>query len=300
MKAFDYYRPSTYNEAFALLSTPGRAMMPLAGGTDLIPHVRDDAWKPDGVVDIKGLPGLRELGTVEHQPCCGMGSGACLRVGAAMRMNDIGRSELVRSSWEALAEAAAAMGNEQVRNRATLGGNMGTASPAGDSLPALLVLEATVLVNGPEGERCVPATEFFLGPGRTRLRQSEIITGVLIPQPPTGARGTYEKLSRRKAGDLSIVSVAAAAVPTEGRLCWRIALGAVAPTPIRAPQAEAVLNHSTTPEAIAEAARLAFNCCSPIDDIRASAEYRHAMVIELVQRAVQTVLTRLEPQRAPK
>ncbi len=290
MQPFDYYKPKDFNEAFKLLTLPDKVMYPLAGATDLIPHTRDGAWKPDGVVDIKGLPGLRELTVERVTPCCGCAPGECLYIGAAIRMNEIAHSPLVRTHWDILAQAAAAMGNEQVRNRATLGGNLGTASPAADSAPALLVLEATVLVKGPEGDRSIPIDKFFAGPKRNVLKKGELILAILIPKPPAGSAGVYEKLSRRKAGDLAIVSVAVLAYPYNSGQRWRVALGAVAPTPIRAPQAEAILNERHDAVHIDKAAAAAYGCCCPIDDVRASAAYRQMMVVNITRRAIRRVL----------
>ena len=298
MQPFEYYKPKDFDEAFKLLTLPGKVMYPLAGATDLIPHTRDGAWKPDGVVDIKGLPGLRDLKREDSrvegaEPCCGCAPGECLYVGAAVRMNEIARSALVRSQWDVLAQAAAAMGNEQVRNRATLGGNLGTASPAADSAPALLVLEASVLVKGPEGDRSIPVDNFFAGPKRNALKKGELIVGILIPKPAAGSIGVYEKLSRRKAGDLAVVGVAVMAYPHDGGCRWRVALGAVSPTPIRSPQAEAILNAGHDAAHIDEAAAAAYGCCCPIDDVRASAAYRQMMVVNIARRAIRAVVQQL-------
>lgn len=299
MQPFEYYKPKDFDAAFKLLTLPGKVMYPLAGATDLIPHTRDGAWKPDGVVDVKGLPGLRDLTVEGLEPCCGCAPGECLYVGAAVRMNEIAHSPLVRSHWDVLAQAAAAMGNEQVRNRATLGGNLGTASPAADSAPALLVLEASVLVKGPQGDRSIPVEKFFAGPKRNALKKGELIVGILIPKPPDGSVGVYEKLSRRKAGDLAVVGVAVMASPLLGgegpgvRLKWRVALGAVSPTPIRSPQAEAILNAGYDAAHIDEAAAAAYGCCCPIDDVRASAEYRQMMVVNITRRAIRAVVQQL-------
>jgi carbon-monoxide dehydrogenase medium subunit len=294
MRRFDYYKPTTFDEAFKLLTGPGKTAMPLAGATDLIPKTRDAVWAPDVVVDVKALPGLREIRVEELVPCCGTAPAACLYVGAAARMSEIARSEVVHSHWDLLAQGAAAMGNAQVRNRATIGGNLCTASPAADTAPALLALEADVQIQGPDGMRCVPITRFFRGPGQTVLRRGEIVVGLLVPRPPEGAVGVFRKLSRRKAGDLSVVSVAALAFPAADdptRYRWRIALGAVAPTPIRSPQAEAILNQGgLDEERIDEAAAAAYGCCCPIDDVRASAEYRRAMVVNITRRTIKRVL----------
>ncbi|MFP4344968.1 MAG: FAD binding domain-containing protein [Anaerolineales bacterium] len=283
MQPFDYYKPDTFEEAFRLLTKPGIAVLPVAGATDLIPMTRDEHWRPDAVVDVKGLPGLGDLKE----------TGEGLFVGAAVRMNEIARSELVRSRWGVLAEGAASMGNEQVRNRATIGGNLCTASPAADTAPALLVLEAEAVVRGPEGERRLPIAEFFRGPKQNALQKGELLVGLLVPKPPEGSVGVYRKLSRRKAADLSIVGVAALAYPVDGNYKWRIAMGAVAPTPIRADQAEAVLNEGYDAAAVQKATRCAFDACCPIDDIRSSVEYRRAMVVRITRRAVEAVRAEL-------
>ncbi len=295
MQPFDYYKPTTFDEAFQYLIEPGKKVLPLAGATDLIPKTRDEVWHPDAVVDIKGLPGLRDIIMDEAD--------ARLYVGAAASMTAIARSEIVKSHWNVLAQGAASMGNEQIRNRATLGGNLCTASPAADTAAALLVLEATVYIKGPAGDRSLPIAQFFVGPGKTALHPGEIVAGVFIPKPPEGSAGHYEKLSRRKAGDLAIVGVAALACPHNGGYRWRVALSAVAPTPIRSADAEHALNSVANAEdllgvskeaIIEEAALSAYECCCPISDVRSSADYRRAMVIQIARRAMMGVLEQLE------
>lgn len=284
MRPFDYTRPETFEEAFRLLMLPDKSVLPLAGATDLIPMTRDEHWQPDVVVDVKGLPGLCDITETPEG----------LFVGAAVRMAELVHHPLVNGPrWNLLAQAAAAMGNEQIRNRATLGGNLCTASPAADSAPALLALEAFAVIRGAAGERRVPIAEFFLGPRKTALQKGELLMGVLIPAPPEGTAATYVKLSRRKAGDLAIVGVAALAYPHNGGYQWRVALGAVAPTPIRAPEAEAALAAGHDEVHIERATKCAFDTCCPIDDIRASAEYRKAMVSRIARRAIEGVLQKL-------
>jgi len=305
MQPFDYYRPKTFEEAFELLSQPDKTAVAIAGGTDVIPQVRDrdrvgdrdrvdgSARRPDLVVDIKGLPGMRDLILRSMAPCCGTGPDECLYVGAAVCMNEIPRSNIVQDHWPILADAAASIGNEQIRNRATIGGNICTASPAADSAPALYVLDASVLIRGPQGDRCLPVSQFFTGPKQNALKRGEIVAGLLIPKPPAGTRSYHEKLSRRKAGDLSIVSVAVMAFPSAGSTTWRLALGAVGPTPVRAPEAEAILAKGHDAEAIDLAAASAYGCCCPIGDIRSGLEYRQAMVVNLTRKAIQAVVAQL-------
>ncbi len=279
MRPFDYYKPVDFEEAFNYLTLADKAVIPVAGATDFVPAAREGLLLPDAVVDVKELPGLRDLKETDEG----------LFVGAAVHMNEIARSELVRSRWGVLAEGAASMGNNQVRNRATIGGNLCTASPAADTAPALLVLEAEAVIRGPEGERRLPIADFFTGPKKNALQKGELLVGLQVPEPPEGSVGVYRKLSRRKAADLSIVGVAALACPVDDKHEWRIAMGAVAPTPIRADQAEAILNEGYDEDAVQKATRCAFDACCPIDDIRSSAEYRRAMVVRITRRAVEAV-----------
>jgi carbon-monoxide dehydrogenase medium subunit len=283
MQPFDYYKPTTFEEAFRYLTLPDKVVYPFAGATDFIPACRDGLWKADAVVDVKELPGMREIRETPEG----------LLIGAAVRMNELIRSPLLKGGWSVLAESAAVMGNEQVRNRATLGGNLCTASPGADTPPALLALEAQVVICGPTASRYVPAVSFFKGPRKTVLERGELVTGVLLPPVPKGTVGTYLKLSRRKRGDLAIVGVAAVAYPDGGGYAWKVALGAVAPTPIRAERAEAALAAGYDAAAITAAAQGAFDCCKPIDDIRASAAYRRAMVINITRRAIEDTVARL-------
>jgi carbon-monoxide dehydrogenase medium subunit len=294
MRQFDYFKPPSYKQAFEVLTLPDKNVFVLAGGTDLIPHTRDNIWKPDVVVDIKSLPDMKSIEIKTMDPCCHSGLRACLFIGAAVTMNEIRRSDIVATSWNLLQQAASALGNEQVRNRATIGGNICTASPAADSAPALLALDANVLIKGPDGDRCLEVKHLFVGPKTNVLKAGEIVIGVLIPQPPEGASFHFEKLSRRKAGDLAIVSVAALASPAANGFKWRLALGAVAPTPIRAYAAESILNQGCDLESIDRAAAAAYGCCCPIRDIRSSMEYRQMMVVNITRQVINTVLTKSE------
>jgi carbon-monoxide dehydrogenase medium subunit len=155
------------------------------------------------------------------------------------------------------------------------------------------VLDANVLIRGPRGDRCLPVAQFFTGPKKNALKRGEIVAGLLIPKPPAGTRTRHEKLSRRKAGDLSIVSVAVMAFATAEGTTWRLALGAVGPTPVRAPEAEAILAEAYDAQAIDRAAASAYGCCCPIGDIRSGLEYRQAMVVNLTRKAIQTVVAQL-------
>jgi carbon-monoxide dehydrogenase medium subunit len=260
----------------------------------LIPNTREGLIQPDIVVDIKSLQDIRTISIKSLKPCCNVTSSACLYIGAAITMDEIIHSPIVGSHWNILQLGASSMGNAQVRNRATVGGNICTASPAADTAPALYVLGTNVLIKGQAGDRCVSIEDFITGPKKNALKQGEIVTGLLTPQPKEGSYWNFKKLSRRKAGDLSIVSVAVLAEPDAGGYHWRIALGAVAPTPIRAHEAETILNAHLTNKAIDEAAASAYRCCCPIDDIRASSEYRQFMVINLMRSTIQSVIDQME------
>jgi carbon-monoxide dehydrogenase medium subunit len=284
MQPFDYYKPKDFDEAFQLLNTPGKTVYPYAGGTDFIPMSRDGIWKCDAVVDIKSLPGLREIKETPEG----------LFVGAAVRMNEIANSDLVKSHWDILAQGAGSVGSEQIRNRATLGGNLCTASPCADTPPALYVLNAAVIIRNAQGERRVAIADFFKWVRKTAVQNGDIVVGVVIPRPAEGTFGTYVKLSRRKGSDLSLVSVAALAYPNGKAANWRLALGAVAPTPIRTPAAEAILEESTDETHLDLAAKSAADTSKPISDVRASEKYRKLMVANMTRRAVRMTLDKRE------
>lgn len=281
MKAFDYLKPASFAEASRLLVKHGARAKILAGGTDLIVRMRDHVLTPGCVVDIKGIPGGD---TIE--------AGAeGVTIGFAATLNAIASSTVIKENYFVLSEAAHSVGSYQVRNRATLAGNLCNASPAADTAPALLVLEASVLTTGPKGDRKIPIGEFFTGPGRTVLEPGEIVKAVNIPAPGS-SRGCYIKHSRRKAVDLATVGVAVLAVEKAGGTEVRIALGAVAPTPIRAAKAEAILAGDHSDEAIDRAAAAAADEASPITDLRGSKAYRTEMIRVLTRRALRCVLGR--------
>lgn len=260
----------------------------LQGGTDLIIRVRGGFVRPQRVVDLKGLPHMREIA---------LSPDGWLVIGAACTMNQVAENPLVRAGYDLLVQACNSVASYQLRNRATIGGNCCNASPAADTAPALYCLEAVAEVFGPSGVRRIPIADFFVGPGRTALQRGEFLTGLHLPPATHGARGAFNKLGRTKIGDISVVNVAVAAVPTAGGASWRIAIGAAGPTPLRAPEAEAVLNADGSE--ITRAAELASAAARPIDDIRASAAYRRAMVNVLTRRGIETVLSGLPVEAVP-
>jgi CO/xanthine dehydrogenase FAD-binding subunit len=282
---FEYLAPTTVEEVLSLLDDHKGSVRLLAGGTDLIPQLkRREIGTPRCVIDLKGIPALNRISYDKH-------SG--LTIGALATISTVAQSPLIKQHFPSLLQAASAIGSPQVRNRGTFAGNICTAVPSADSAPSLLTLEATLRLKGSQGERTVPVSQFFTGPRETVLEKNEILIDILVPKPAPETRGVYLKLSPRHSMDLAIVGVAVVAVSEDG-ICRdvKIALGAVAPTPVRALTAEAMLRgQRITPELIDEAARNAITQCSPIDDHRASAEYRCDMVYVLVRRALSQVLS---------
>lgn len=289
LPSFDYVRANTADEVVRLLQEHGSAAKLLMGGTDLFVRMRDGVIRPQIVVDVKHLPGMR---AIEYDERAG------LTIGAAVTMNQLARHPEVQTHYPLLAEAANSVASYQVRNRATLGGNLCNASPAADTAPAVLVLEGHLVLHSPQEEREIAARDFFTGPGQTAMRENEFLKAVRLPPPPAGSAGKYLKLGRNKAGDLSIVGVAVFAFPEEtmpSGYVFRIGLASVAPVPLRAWEAEEVLAaHSAGEETFALAAEKAMEAATPIDDVRASAAYRKAMVRALTRRALGSVWEALE------
>jgi carbon-monoxide dehydrogenase medium subunit len=243
--------------------------------------MRDGFIHPRVVVDLKHLPGMCDILYDE---------GTGLRIGAAVSMNKLDSHPDVRAHYPLLAEGAHSVASYQLRNRATIGGNLCNAS-------ATLVLDGRVVLYGLNGGREVPSGEFFTGPGETAMRPREFMVAIRYPNPPANAVGRYLKLGRSKFGDLSIVSVAVLGFPhgsSPSGYQFRIALGSVAPVPLRAAEAEDVLAANTPGEkAFAAAAQKAMEAATPIDDVRGSAAYRNAMVRNLTLRGLREVWERM-------
>jgi len=283
---FDYVRPQTLQEAVEFLAAHNGEARPFMGGTDLFVRLRDGFYSETKyVVDLKNLPGMQEI---TFDPATG------LRMGAALNMNRMIAFPAVQEHYPILAEAARAVASYQLRTRATVAGNLCNASPASDTAPACLVLDARVVLFGSNGERRLPLNGFFTGPGRTQMQPGEIMTAIEIPPPPEGAAGRYLSLGRNAIGDLAIVGVAAFGFPDRTAASghsFRIALASVAPVPLRATAAEEILARAPlTDETIHAAADAAMDAATPISDVRASAEYRKLMVRNLTRRVVKEVL----------
>lgn len=293
LPGFDYVRAESAAQVHELLQ--GRDVRLMMGGTDLFPQMRDRAFRPQTVIDIKNLAGMRELiyhaeNRAENRAENG------LTVGAAVTMNQLARHPDVQDHYTVLAQAAHSVASYQIRNRATVGGNVCNASPCADTSPAVLALEGRMVLNGPEGERELPASEFFVGPGQTALRPGEFLAAIRFPAPPAGCVSCYQKLGRSKLGDLALVGVAALGYPdvVKSGYRFRIALGSVAPVPLRVPAAEEILaSHPLGEESLAAAAEKAMEAAKPISDVRASASYQTLMVRALTVRSLRNLWTQL-------
>lgn len=285
LQGFDYVRPRDLEEALDILSQQGAEACPLAGGTDLLVNIRAGKISPKLVVDIGELRELKVM-TFDSSE---------VRMGAAVCHSDLVRSRELAEHGKVLVEAAKTIGGLQVRNRGTIGGNLANASPAADTAVPLLALGATLEVRNRGGMREVSLDEFFLGPGSTVLEADEIITEIRFPTVRM-RKGAFLKLGRRNALAISIASVAVLVEIDADRRAFgdvRIALGAVAPTPIRAKSAENMLRgEHISKEVVERAAMAALEDVQPISDVRAPAEYRKEVVKILLQRALrQTVPT---------
>ena len=283
MHAFSYARPATLAEAVALLAEHGPAARVLAGGTDLVIRLRDGTLTPDVVVDVKRIPELR--------PRIELGDGT-LSISAGTVMTDVAADERVRRHFPALVEAAQVVGSVQIRNRATLAGNICNASPAADTAPPLLVYGAVVVAAGPEGIRRIPLDELFVRSGRTTLARGELVTAIELPLPERRIGAAHVRRTRRRGHDLASVTLCCA-VDEAG--VTRIAYGSVGPRPVLEVDASGVLADPVAPtKAKAAVFERIFAAASPSPgSMRASPEYRLAMLRVLGARALRTAIARL-------
>jgi carbon-monoxide dehydrogenase medium subunit len=283
MRSFDYFAPQSLGEATALLRRYGTKAKLLAGGTDLFIRLERRVVEPSVVVDLKKIRALQGIKT----------SAKGLTIGAATLMDEIVSSPLVQRRYRIIAEAAVAVGSIQTRNRATLGGNLCNASPAADTAPALIVLTARARIAGSRREREISLEDFFLAPGKTCLQSNELLKEIFIPSP-AGKFGASFQRCTRTAMDIALVNCAVfLSLASKGGAIddIRIALGAVAPTPVRARSAEDALRGKIpVKEAVEEAAALAAAGVIPIDDVRSSASYRREMVRVLTRRSIEAAL----------
>jgi carbon-monoxide dehydrogenase medium subunit len=279
MRRFDYTAPETLEDAIEALRSREGAML-LAGGTDLVVQMKESDRRVPVVVSLRRIPGLRGI---SWDPASG------LRVGAGTLLADVAGHEVVRERYAAIADGAGVVGSVQTRNLGTIGGNVCNAAPSADTAPGLLVYDAVAHIAGAGGARRLPLREFFTGPGTTALQAGEIVTAFELPVPPERSGSVYQRHTPRKAMDIAVVGVACRVdLDSSGSIAdAAIALGAVAPTPIRCPEAEALLRGERPSEALFERAAVAARDASrPISDVRGSAEFRRELVRVMTKRCL--------------
>jgi aerobic carbon-monoxide dehydrogenase medium subunit len=280
---FQYLEPKTLEEAADLFSRYNGKAKVIAGGTDLMVRIKNKLIKPEYVIDLEAIPGLAKIKYDDAQE---------LTIGALAKVSAVETSPLIKRHYPLLAEAAGRLGSVAVRNLATIGGNLCNAAPSADNAAALLCLSAKVKISGRQGARVIPLEEFFLDPGETALGKGELLTEIQVPVPAPDTKAVYIKHSLRGGADLALVGVAVLAVfDKDVYRDIKIALGAVASTPIRAKKAETVLKGNKFDEKLIErcaSAAAAESCC--ISDVRASAEYRQEMVEVFTRRALRSIM----------
>jgi carbon-monoxide dehydrogenase medium subunit len=287
LKAIDYEAPRTLADAVALLAGRGERARILAGGTDIIVQVREGRRDLDLLVDVKHVPEINEL---SYDPAHG------LRLGAGVPCYRICEDPAIARAYPGLVDAVSLVGGVQIQSRASVGGNLCNASPAADTVPALIVHEATCEIAGPAGRRQVPAESFCVAPGRTVLTRGELLVALHLP-PPRGHFGAhYLRFIPRNEMDIAVVGVGAAVVLDESRSrcsAARVALAAVAPTPLLVREAGAALvDGALSEDLLARAAELAQAASRPISDLRGDAAYRKHLVGVLTKRALQGAIAR--------
>ena len=310
MKKFDYLKPKALDEALSLLNQHGKKAALIAGGTDVIVMIKQKAMSPGVLISLQGIPGLDQIqydGT--------------LRIGAMVTHRALEKSDLIRKEFSALADAVDSLGSIQIRNVATIGGNICTAAPSADTATPLLVLGTQVKIKSLKEEKTISIEEFFMGPGETILKKGEIVTELIIPKPLPNTGSAYWKHQRRLALDLPILGVSALLTLDKSRiscsdmLCTtspissilhtmeqdeltckdvKIALGVAAPVPVRATKAENLLKgKKISDELLEEVADTASKEAQPRDTIRGEAWYRRDMIRVLVKRMAMKSIERV-------
>lgn len=272
----NFYKPKTLEEAASLLDTEGNVI--LAGGTDMVVKLRNGIMPHvTGLVDILGLP-LNRIEIIDQT----------VRIGCCCTMTQIMTDPIIKEHFPTLVSAASTVGAQQIKNVGTIGGNTGNASPAGDSIPALMSLDARVVVFGKAAERKIDINEFFKAPGKTALEKGEFIKAFELPLNKT--KGCFLKLGERRAHAIAKINLALSSWQENGQTKFRIALGSVAPTVIRCREAEELLEKSgINSDSIKKAGEMACNSARPISDIRSSHAYRKQMAGVLLRRALESI-----------
>jgi aerobic carbon-monoxide dehydrogenase medium subunit len=276
--AFEYLQPKTIPEAIAFLQQYGDEAKILSGGQSLIPMMKFRLARPGYLIDINRIPGLSYIKEEDGY----------LKIGGLTREADLENSPLIHSQYPIILDTARVIADPQVRNMATLAGNLAHGDPANDHPATMLALGARVVTVGPQGERVLPIESFFVTLFTTELQHDEIVSEIRIPVPPLGSGGAYLKLER-KVGDFATAGVAAQVTVGSGGICQQVGIGLtnVGATPIKARKAEESLRGKKLDETtIAQAAQLAADEAEPSSDLRGPAEYKRGMVKELTRRAL--------------
>ena len=285
MKRYAYYQPQSLDEAFGLMKKyQGRARY-VGGGTDVMIRVKQGLWQPEALISLRWIKELRAIGK----------SNGSLRLGSMTLWREIETNAMVLNHAPALADAASMVANPQIRNVATVGGNLCNAAPSADGAPPLMVMGATLTIAGPEGERAVPISEFFEGPGKHCMKPGELLAAIVIPEMPDHSGMAFLK-SGRVTQDIAVANAAVWIRMNDG-VCeeCRIAAGAVGPVPLRLREVEAfVKGREITPELLPEIQDKAAAEVAPITDVRSTETYRRAITGVMVKRAVERALQQLK------
>jgi carbon-monoxide dehydrogenase medium subunit len=287
---FEFLSPKSIKEAISLLAEYGPEAKVIAGGTDLISEMRWGEWRPQYVLGLSQISGLDEI---QFDKTSG------LKIGAACTIGEIERSSIIREHYPILAQAASVLGSMEIRNRATVGGNLCTAAPSADMPPSLLVLGAKAVIATKKGENVLPLEDFFAGPKKTVLNHDEILVRLELPPVEPNSAGEYIKFGRRNAMEIAMIGVAALITLENGNSTCkeaRLAYATAAPTPIRSKEAEKVLTGKKLVREIIElAAETASKEASPRTSWRTTEEYRRDLIRVLTGRAIQKAVDKLKP-----
>ncbi len=280
---FTHHQPSTLAEARELLASLGPSARLVAGGTELLPKLRAGALTAEHLVSVNRIGELSQIDFEEGQ----------LHIGAGLRLSDVATHDVAQQHFPALAHACAEMATPQIRNMGTVAGNLVNGSPCADTAGPLLIYEAQITLVSSGNERRVPLSSFFRGPSEVDITPTELLTRIHVAVPPARTGSSYLRLSARSSVDVAAASVAGLVELAEnGTIAEaRVALGAVAPTPLRCPEGEKLLaGKKPTPELLDQAAAACAAIASPIDDVRATAAYRQAILPVMIRRILQRCL----------
>ncbi|MED4206405.1 xanthine dehydrogenase family protein subunit M [Neobacillus mesonae] len=282
----DVLSPATLKECLRIIADSSQSLRLIAGGTDAVVRMKEGKWRPEVWVNIKGISELRFIRKVDQQ----------IHIGPLTTHTDIVNSEMLKGKADVLIDAAREVGATQIQNAGTIGGNIGTASPAGDTIPALYVLGAVIELSSVDYKRYIPIEEFFIGPGRTVKKDHEMITNIIIQPQEENEISIFQKLGPRKAQSISIINVAIFLSMEKGTnncIGGKIAFGSVGPTIVRAKKCETMLTiNPLTVDHIQNVAKIAWKEVMPISDIRASAGYRRDMASSLLERGLYRLMER--------